>query len=962
MSAASTASGEWREVLHVLNFARARFDQWGHNGILSAQDAREGEGRCAARRRSAAEAARAGGPVPPEIALPPLKPGPEKFTVELRCWEFLSGEVERQVRDGSLSPGNARRCQAEVDDRIAYLRQILVNAPGADAPLVTAAQMKPRRSLIELLLEPRTIQWFLAFGGGLFVLGLVLWLASMGIFENKLVVASALGVANAAVLFGGWALIRRTRYQIAGRALTLLACLVMPLNLWFYHAQGLITLDGHLWVAGVVVCAFYAASAWVLQDWMFVPVLMGGVTMTGLLLLADLGKFAEVAAPSTFLVLLGLIGIHVERAFPPDDSPFGRRRFGLAFFYSGHAALAGGLFLLLGAQLAGHWLYPLFEATFRNLEAVPSPVVTETWGRLLAFGLVLAGVYANLYSDLVVRRLGIYIAFAAAGLLWTEVLGLELLNVHVGAEVVLATLAVTALAANFAAVYAPWTTREATGESAALRTPRFAYLALALALVPVVIGALLHARATPPLLPQWTYEGGWAFVGAMAIAAASCRVAAYLYRYAAPKLAGVYLFATAAAEVITAAGLLRQLGLTRWDQQAWALMLIPLAHSVAAYLYRGRPWAGPVLAAGHAVTAVMIASSVFTTVTSFTTFRSAVMTVHAGQTLNLTLAGFFALAGLFYLLSAMLHQEKGGVYLATVTICLAVWQALLYIQVPAEYHSLAFAGLGLALLVGHRVGRPTESRFGRSKAVFESANALLSVAFVAAALLGLKRLTMRDVQWLFVVLCATLTAVAVLSATFVRHSGWRRWYVVMAIAQALLTILGVEVLSTLTAWQKAELFAVLAGTVLLAVGLAGWYREQEQQNDFVSFALTAGSLFIGVPLAIAVLYHRSYFYFSWPNEFGLLAGGLVLLGCGFIGQLRVPTITGAAMVTLYVVTILMFGRFLLEQVQTAALLLAIGGGVIFGTGVILAVYRDRLLALPAKVRNREGIFRVLSWR
>jgi hypothetical protein len=36
--------------------------------------------------------------------------------------------------------------------------------------------------------------------------------------------------------------------------------------------------------------------------------------------------------------------------------------------------------------------------------------------------------------------------------------------------------------------------------------------------------------------------------------------------------------------------------------------------------------------------------------------------------------------------------------------------------------------------------------------------------------------------------------------------------------------------------------------------------------------------------------------------------------------------------------------------------------VIFGTGVVLAVYRDRLLALPAKVRNREGVFRVLSWR
>src|SRR5207245_3529857 len=145
--------------------------------------------------------------------------------------------------------------------------------------------------------------------------------------------------------------------------------------------------------------------------------------------------------------------------------------------------------LLLGAQLAGKWLLPLFEQTFRNMQMLPSPVVTETWGRLLAFGLVLAGIYANLYSDLVVRRLGLYIELAAAGLLWAEVLGLELLAVEVGAEVVLATLAVTALAANYAAVYAPWTSAGlAPAEGAGLRAPRFAYLALALALVPVLIG------------------------------------------------------------------------------------------------------------------------------------------------------------------------------------------------------------------------------------------------------------------------------------------------------------------------------------------------------------------------------------------------------------------------------------------------------------------------------------------
>jgi hypothetical protein len=87
------------------------------------------------------------------------------------------------------------------------------------------------------VLDPRSIQWLLALGGALLVLGLVIWLATLGVFENPAVLAVILGAANAALLGGGWATILRTRYQTAGRALTLLACLVMPLNLWFYHAQ-----------------------------------------------------------------------------------------------------------------------------------------------------------------------------------------------------------------------------------------------------------------------------------------------------------------------------------------------------------------------------------------------------------------------------------------------------------------------------------------------------------------------------------------------------------------------------------------------------------------------------------------------------------------------------------------------------------------------------------------------------
>ncbi len=42
--------------------------------------------------------------------------------------------------------------------------------------------------------------------------------------------------------------------------------------------------------------------------------------------------------------------------------------------------------------------------------------------------------------------------------------------------------------------------------------------------------------------------------------------------------------------------------------------------------------------------------------------------------------------------------------------------------------------------------------------------------------------------------------------------------------------------------------------------------------------------------------------------------------------------------------------------------LALGGAGIFAAGILLSVYRDRLLALPHRIREHEGVFGVLAWR
>ncbi len=102
-----------------------------------------------------------------------------------------------------------------------------IRTPAGQAAARVAAEPPPPRTprppLWEILLDPRSIQWLLGFGGALLVLGLVIWLATLGIFKHAAVVAVALGLGNAALLGGGWIVTlrsalpdRRTRTDAAG--------------------------------------------------------------------------------------------------------------------------------------------------------------------------------------------------------------------------------------------------------------------------------------------------------------------------------------------------------------------------------------------------------------------------------------------------------------------------------------------------------------------------------------------------------------------------------------------------------------------------------------------------------------------------------------------------------------------------------------------------------------------------
>ena len=940
---------------------------------------------------------------PPSIpGMMPLQADEQPAVRAYRLWRFLAAEIAQHKTSGRLTLSQGHALEEECRERMVSLKRRLsqdgitlvmgtskpasavqpsasstspqtsnsdvrkvidswtqteergsASKTGESLPTLEFSEPTSRRNIMEMLLDPRSIQWLMGLGGALMVVGLVILLWVNKYFTPP-VLAMVMGGANIAVMLAGWGLIQKTRYQLVGRGLTLLSCLVMPLNLWYYHAQDLVSIDQHLWVAAVVMSALYAASAWILKDEMFVYVFNAGVAMTGLLILADMPpspqKFWEIASPATLLVLLGLAGIHAERAFGENDGPFSRKRFGLAFFASGQVLMAAGLLMIFGAQLGGDWLYEAwFKQVFDSFHSVPSPICGPL--RWLALVLVLSATYAYIYSDIVVRKHGAYFHFAAFMLLWAEVLTVQLLHLKLGVDEIITILAGTSLAVNLA---------QATVTRDQKLTRAFPVFGLLLSLLPVVMGLseyfhyLGFKEVWTGTTPRWTY------VGAMALTAVASRVGAYIYRNNEKWLPTAYHFATAAASMVGAVAALAAMGLETWQEHAPIMMLIPIAYLVAAKLYGDRGPSEPLMWVAHTATLVMLISSMSSALAGFTR-------IVEGQTLNLSLAAFFAEAAVFYGMASAFQRQARCVHFATIMACGSLWQLMTYFGFSADAYLLTFAGIGLLLLIAYRFSMLEQTAAAPlSEAAFKAANSLLSVAFVSSVFRGLGRLTSdamsatEKVQWGFVGFSLTMLVIAILAVVIVKVAGWRRWYVVQVVAQGALTLLALHKLIDLSPWQQVELFSVIVGLLLLAVGHFGWYREQDRESDMVSMSLFFGSLLAAVPLAIATWIDRGHGKFLIVNEAGFLFVSIVLLGSGLVFRLKSTTVVGSLSTALYFLTLLMFIPW--GSLNTVATLITVGGGTIFGAGLALAFFRDRLLALPDRIKNREGIFKVLNWR
>ncbi|MEZ6058237.1 MAG: hypothetical protein R3C01_16180 [Planctomycetaceae bacterium] len=823
---------------------------------------------------------------------------------------------------------------------------------GGDPTEATPTTEKPVVvRMMEALLDPRAIHWLLTIGGGLAVLGLIIWLVSAGVFDDPRLVAGFLGVGSLGILAAGWWTTLKTRFHLVGQALTFLGCVVLPLNLWFYHAQGLVDIENHLWVGSLVCVLFYVATVIVLKDPLFMYAIEAGVTLTVLLLMADVGQIADAGKFALMFVILGAISIHTERAFAPDGE-YSRKRFGLPLFWSGHVQLAVALLVLLWSQSVG-W--------FADVAGLDAPQNLLTQSSLLAGGLWLAGSWLYLYSDLAVRRLGVYTWLAGVCLLLGEV---SLILPRVETELMLVVLAVTALTIQI--LRFTLTIDEKIGR----HLTSFGAL---LAALPVLLGVVLHLRATGEVarVIGWTYSGGWLFVGAMVIVAVCNRASAYLTRHTHAKLSETFFFFSAASVLVAAAGLLREWHIVAWYRQAPLLMLIPLGYIIASRLWRGHSPETPLARVAHASTLVILFG---TFVASLEHESGAIFRSLAGQTENLHLGVAFLAATVFYVLAAIFRGRHWNIFLATAAGSGALWQFLGYFGVPSSSYPLVYAALGLATLFASRVrGVEKANRFnsegdvvtvyrGPGLVLFQCGNAVLSIALLSGFLQGLTHLAgSRD--WLDLFMILATTAAGLFAIPLSPAGGWRNWYTTATIGLAGVAFLTLNLLIDLDPWRKVEVFSVIAGVALLVVGHIGRFREEQNpgQVESTSLCLWLGSLLTLVPLFVTMLHYR--FFTEAPSlydEFALMTASIVLLVAGCAWQVKAGTLLGGVHLFVYL-AILIVSIAYRPEVAVGVYLL-VGGGVLFLVGLLLSIYRETLIALPEKIARREGIFRVMDWR
>lgn len=914
----------------------------------------------------------------PSPHLRPIEPGEEARgpMQEWRYRGFLDQELTQHIEAGRIDRIDAYHLIHENRELGRKLKAMIhLTVPQAevadDAP---PEEVRPSNEpsgvslvgLLEAILDPRSLQYLMMLGGALLVLGGVIWLATQGFFDNPVVVASLMAVGNLAVLGAGAWMTRGSRFQLAGRGLLLLACMAMPFHLWFYDAQGLIVLDqgGHLWIPALAIAVLYAICAVLIRDPLFVYALVGGVTLTGLMILGDqaIGRFYEGAAAATLLLGIGAAAIHAERRFAPGEGPFSRGNFGLAFFRAGHCALVAGLVVLANWTICA-WTYDLGLANvWQSITGQPIPFVEPALAnsgalKFLALGLTAAATYLYGYSYLIVRRNVGWVVAGTITFLWSEMILVDLLPLPVTANLILSVLAATALAlggVQWAISERNASERDDTSPGIARMFGGMAEFCLTLSLLlglGVYVGAMFDAFLKPPV--DWLYLLG------MGLAAG----AGGMVSYASGKEGGTYSAVSAAmAAMLGVFGVAAVCGWAAWDVTLPLMLALPVGISAGMLAWpklAGRKWE----LASYAMVAFGVPIAVGASLLGTGLRVEAISGEHSPLMMVLILTE----VAIFFLLNSIRAQSSTSIVLGAIAASGAVWQAMHYFGAPHVAYLICFGGVGLAIVLIERIRLSLQQGEAATESPLGSlGDAMLSISGVGCVFLTLNQMWNEQFAWSTLLSLGGFLIAALVASAVHRPVSFRSWYRTLASVEVVAIFLLLTFGSGLEAWQKGEVIAAALGLAMLVGAHIGWARETEQREDWVSVGLVVGSALAVGPFLVGMLQQRFGFYAddsSWrfAHEIGTLVLGLMLLGSGILCRLRATTIVGAATTLVYVGTLVVFIR-LPEQLQHMAVYMMIGGGIFFGTALLLSIYRDYLLALPERVRQGKGLFRVLTWR
>lgn len=831
--------------------------------------------------------------------------------------------------------------------------------------MAEVVEAPPNRSILEQLMRPESIQRMMQFGGFVLVLGCALWLWSIGLFDHPIVGAITLGGLNLAALAAGCFLIDKSRFKLAGQGLTLLGSLALPLNLWFYDAQGLVTLGdgGHLWMPAALICVIYAFVASVLKKPSFVYAFVSGVVLTGMLFLADrtIGLFWQWTPAATFLTVLGWLCIFSEGLFPKEGD-FSRDKFGKAFYRSGFAAVTTGLGLVIWSQCCGFFA-PVIEFLFK------APIGPSRPERMWACGLIVfsSAAFAAEYLIRGSRKRDAHLAIGLMG--WAILSFLGAFDITLTLPIVSITLCVVQLV-RFAGAQALVRSDEEASEETASNEGFPGHF------IDWWIGATLIASAFTQFLTQFPPIGGHLVFAApgwsVTLQMACTAVALWMCGASMERMKDGGIFQVLSILAATFASI------------SLAVWVVPFGiQRVSLSFVANLAFLGPIVAVVTMFVLSRFGSSnserlerrlsrlslgvLISVATIWMTmfFMAGANVFHA--------AGYIHITGIMILSSALLFASAHGEMrsVSHALSCLAATIALACLMAAGGLaidcciiFSMVLAGAIGAVLA--EMLRRSDGREDLARSVELPANLTLFVGSLGGMLLSLNRAFEGAVHVELVIVAVIQLACIAAAGLCTRETTWRLAFRAMGLGTVLAIGLNLTSLLNVAPIHRIELVAIIVGIASVALGHIAWAKEGEDEDETATLALWGGSALIAIPLSLGLLYGR--FFAAGPetgwmlfHEIGVVVAGLAMLALGFGCRIRATTFGGAVLGATFFVSILALIR-VPSVLQNASVVMMVAGGALFTVAILLSLYRDRVVTIPEKMRDGEGVFQVLRWR